>query len=80
MKPAAREFLLTEDTNQDPKFWIIVVSKDHVLMGVQGGFAQACHGKSSPLKRMSVGDWVLHYSPKLEFRVNKKVSSFHRNR
>lgn len=45
-------------------------------MGVQGGFAQACHGKSSPLKQMRVGDWVLHYSPKFEFRVNKKCQTF----
>lgn len=45
-------------------------------MGVQGGFAQACRGKSTPLKRMTVGDWVIHYSPKLEFRVNKKCQAF----
>ena len=76
IKSAAKLLLPTEDTNLDPKYWIIVVTKDHVLMGVQGGFAQACRGKSSPLKRMSVGDWVLHYSPKFEFRVNKKCQAF----
>ncbi len=76
MKTAARELLATKDTNQDTKYWIIVVSKNHVLMGVQGGFVQACHGKSAPLRRMSVGDWALHYSPKLEFRVNKKCQAF----
>jgi len=69
--------LPTADTNlESTKYWIIVVSKDHVLMGVQGNFAQACRGKASPLKRMKVGDWVVHYSPKLEFRVNKKCQAF----
>ena len=76
-KSAARVILPTSYTNlESAKYWIIVVSKDHVLIGVQGGFAQACHGKSAPLKRLRVGDWVLYYSPKLEFRVNKKCQAF----
>ncbi len=76
-KSAARVILPTSDTNlESAKYWIIVVSKDHVLIGVQGGFAQACHGKSAPIKRLRVGDWVLYYSPKLEFRVNKKCQAF----
>lgn len=24
---------------------------------------QVCHGKLGPLKRMSEGDWIIHYSP-----------------
>ena len=34
------------------KFWIGVVSKEHVLRGVEGGFCQVCHGKKRPLNRM----------------------------
>ena len=34
--------------NRPIKYWIIVASKDHVQMGVAGGFAQACHGKAQP--------------------------------
>lgn len=60
----------------DPRYWIIVASKNHVLRGVQGGFAQANHGKSAPLKRMRVGDGVLYYSPKLEFEGNEKLQAF----
>lgn len=60
----------------DAKYWVIVASKDHVLLGVQAGFIQARHGKSSPLKRTRVGDWVLYYSPKLELRGNKKCQAF----
>lgn len=77
IKPATRVLLPASDTNlESAKYWIVVVSKDHVIIGVQGGFAQACRGKSYPLKRMKVGDWVLYYSPKLEFRVNKKLQAF----
>jgi len=50
--------------NQDTKYWIIVVSKDHVKNGIAEGFAQACHGKASPLRRMSKGDFIIYYSSK----------------
>jgi hypothetical protein len=60
----------------EARYWIIVASKNHVLRGVQGGFAQANHGKSAPLKRMQVGDGVLYYSPKLEFEGNDKLQAF----
>jgi len=46
------------------KFWIGVASKDHVLRGIDGGFCQLCHGSAQPLKRMSVGDWLIYYSSK----------------
>ncbi len=46
------------------RYWIGVASKDHVALGVKGGFCQLCHGKAQPLKRMEVGDWIIYYSPK----------------
>src|SRR5208337_621234 len=46
-----------------PKHWIGVVSRQHVLRGVAGGFAQVCHGKGAPLRRMQEGDWLIYYSP-----------------
>lgn len=49
------------------RFWIGVASLDHVQRGVAGGFCQLCHGKSQPLRRMSVGDWIVYYSPKMVF-------------
>ncbi|WKE64048.1 EVE domain-containing protein [Gallaecimonas kandeliae] len=49
------------------RYWIGVASKDHVERGVAGGFCQLCHGKAQPLKRMSVGDWILYYSPRETF-------------
>lgn len=45
-----------------PRYWIGVTSREHVQLGVAGGFCQLCHGKSGLLKRMSQGDWIVYYS------------------
>jgi predicted RNA-binding protein len=58
------------------KYWIAVVSKIHVNKGVEGGFAQAGHGKSAPLKRMNAGDWLIYYSPKMSLKGNEKCQCF----
>ena len=58
------------------KYWIIVASKDHVQRGLAGGFIQANHGKAAPLKRMLTGDWVIFYSPKLEYDRAEKCQCF----
>jgi hypothetical protein len=58
------------------KYWIAVVSKDHTIRGVEGGFMQACHGKQAPLKRVKKGDWVLFYSPKQSMGKEEKCQSF----
>ena len=50
------------------RYWIGVASKDHVSQGIDGGFCQLCHGKAQPLNRMSVGDWIIYYSPKERFK------------
>lgn len=58
------------------KYWIVVVSKDHIARGVEGGFMQANHGKQGPLKRMTVGDWVICYSPKQTYSGNELCQAF----
>lgn len=58
------------------KYWIILASKDHIQRGQAGGFIQANHGKAAPLKRMHAGDWVIFYSPKLEFDKPEKLQCF----
>lgn len=58
------------------KYWVIVASKDHLQRGLDGGFIQANHGKVEPLKRMKPGDWVIFYSPKLEFSKPEKCQCF----
>ena len=58
------------------RFWIGVVSKEHVLRGVEGGFCQLCHGKKAPLNRMKKGDYLLYYSPKYQMNDQEKLQNF----
>ena len=58
------------------RFWIGVVSKEHVLRGVEGGFCQVCHGKKAPLNRMKKGDYLLYYSPKYQLNGQEKLQAF----
>jgi predicted RNA-binding protein len=44
--------------------------------GVAGGFIQANHGKAAPLKRLHQGDFVIFYSPKVEFEKPEKLQCF----
>lgn len=58
------------------QYWIGVGSKDHVKKGAKEGFSQLCHGKSQPLKRMNIGDWIIYYSPKEIFQENTPCQKF----
>lgn len=58
------------------KFWIGVVSAEHVRRGVAGGFAQVCHGKGGPLRRMRAGDGFAYYSPTEAFRGKEPLQAF----
>ncbi len=62
--------------NRDTKYWVIVASKDHVKKGIAEGFAQACHGKSSPLRRMKKGDFIIYYSGKQTMGKPDKCQEF----
>jgi hypothetical protein len=59
-----------------PHFWIIVASKEHVMVGVKGGFVQTGHGKRSGLARMHAGDSIVYYSPKRELGGNDPLHAF----
>lgn len=58
------------------RYFIVVVSKDHVQRGVKDGFMQANHGKAASLKRLSAGDWVIFYSPKQAYAGNEPLQAF----
>ena len=62
--------------NQNTKYWVIIASKDHVKKGIAEGFAQACHEKASPLRRMKKDDFVIYYSGKLHFGKPEKCQEF----
>ena len=57
-------------------FWIGVVSRNHVAIGVAGGFAQLNHGKAAPLERMHAGDGFIYYSPRTEYPDGPPLQTF----
>ncbi|NOU94690.1 EVE domain-containing protein [Paenibacillus sp. LMG 31456] len=62
--------------NKQNRYWIGVVSASHVKRGVLGGFAQLCHGKSAPLRRMEPGDWLIYYSPRTDLAKGESLQAF----
>jgi predicted RNA-binding protein len=58
------------------KYWVTVVSKDHAMRGVAGGFTQVNHGKQAPLKKMSPNDWIIIYSPRQSLEGDVKLQAF----
>lgn len=58
------------------KYWCGVVSKEHIMRGVAGGFCQVCHGKRAPLARMASGDGIVFYSPVTKFQSSEKCQKF----
>ena len=53
-----------------------MVSKAHVLLGVQGGFAQLNHGKRAALRRLRAGDGFVFYSPRLSYPDGEPCQRF----
>ena len=58
------------------RYWLIVVSKEHLENGKISGVAQANHGKDAPLKRMRPGDYVVFYSPNISFGKREPYKKF----
>jgi hypothetical protein len=58
------------------KYWLGVVSKEHVQKGIKEGFAQVCHGKKSPLSKMKADDWLVYYSPKQSMQSSEPCKAF----
>ena len=58
------------------KYWINVISKNHVLRGLHEGITQSGHGKEAPLRKMHKGDWIIFYSPKQSLEGDEKLQAF----
>ena len=63
-------------TSDAPRFWIGVVSREHVLRGVEQGIAMLNHGKEAPLRRLSRGDGFAYYSPKTAYPKGETLKAF----
>jgi len=57
-------------------FWIGVVSRSHVEIGVRGGFMQLNHGKQAPLLRLRAGDGLVMYSPRTAYPDGEPLQAF----
>jgi len=62
--------------NKLTKFWIGVACKEHVENGIKLGICQFCHGKSAPVKRLSLGDFVIYYSSKVSLEQSNIYQKF----
>lgn len=57
-------------------YWIGVVSRSHVQIGVAGGFIQLGHGKKAPLQKLRAGDGLLMYSPRTDYPDGEALQAF----
>jgi hypothetical protein len=55
---------------------VVVASRNHAQLGIDGGFIQANHGKEAPLRRIGKGDWIVLYSPKETFEGQTPCRKF----
>ena len=58
------------------RYWIGVVCEEHAKNGRKEGIAQFCHGKLWPVKKISKGDWIIYYSPRIKMNESKPCKSF----
>lgn len=61
---------------ESTRVWVGVASREHVQIGIAGGFAQFCHGKRGPAQRPRRGDAVLYYSSQERFGEKSPCQKF----
>ena len=64
------------DHGSERNFWIGVVSRSHVEVGVKGGFVQLSHGKKAPLEKLRAGDGLIMYSPRTSYPDGEVLQFF----
>ncbi len=65
-----------EETPRERRDWVNTISRNHVLRGVQGGFTQADHGRSTRLARLQAGDRIVFYSPRTDYPEGEPLQEF----
>ena len=58
------------------KHWVSTISRDHVRVGVEGGFTQSGHGRAAGVRWLGAGDWIVFYSPKTSLRGGESLQAF----
>jgi hypothetical protein len=57
-------------------YWIGVVSRSHVEIGVKGRFVQLNHGNKAPLQKFRANDGLVMYSPRTSYPDGEPLQSF----
>ena len=63
-------------SNPVTRYWINTISRDHVEIGVQGGFTQANHGRATTTRQLARGDLVAFYSPRTSYPDGEPLQRF----
>jgi len=58
------------------RYWIGVASREHVKAAETGGFCQFCRGRETPVRKLSAGDGVVHYSPRERMGEGAQIRAF----
>ncbi|MGA2756628.1 MAG: EVE domain-containing protein [Solirubrobacteraceae bacterium] len=58
------------------RYWLAIVSRDHVKRGVDLGIAQIGHGKRAGVARMHAGDWLIYYSARASLTSKEPLQAF----
>ena len=64
-----------EEPTRERRDWVNTISLEHVRRGVEGGFTQADHGKSTRLSRLQAGDPVKKGEAVVIWLVDKRTAS-----
>ena len=62
--------------DRETRYWIAVLAKEQVDAAVAGGYLEINQGKAGPLERMSAGDGVACYSPRLQYPDGEPLQAF----
>jgi hypothetical protein len=65
-----------EQTTRERRDWVNTISLEHVRRGVEGGFTQADHGRSTRLSRLQAGDRIVFYSPRTDYPDGEPLQEF----
>jgi len=60
----------------ESRYWCAVACREHVKLGLKGGFAQVCNGRKQPLARMKPHDGIVYYSPADRREEGRKCQKF----
>jgi hypothetical protein len=58
------------------RYWLGVVQRAHVRVGVELGIAQTNHGAKAGIARMAAGDGFVFYSPKTDYPHGDPLKEF----